>query len=460
MNSPLENYEQSRLAVREGRRDVLKGAVGVNGSVAEAQQGVTDAEQQLEARQTELSAAADAIETIHRQAAAEPSAAELLALAEALATARTAYRDAAGRVQLETEQMHEVKLLLRGRLRELARVEDEHAAAKKALVEAEARLEKLEAQKTSFDLGEARAAAAAELATPTYLAEATVRVEGDLPAPLRALAEARLEGERARAQRPVALVQLAVDLLDARGETDAGSADPVRVHRNALVRAEAEFAVLGRLDRRMTAARDALKDVPKAAALSDADRARLTTGTIATQGAAAAALEMTRREKLAAMEAKQHEVDLLEREIELQGSAPTTAQEAALSDLSDELDALEIETGDADSAFTADARDELELWEASVPEEAWRLLESYLHAKAELTSIAGSTTPAALVAQIEAAEQALVDARAVVDAASDDAHAARDRLDELLQRERFQAERAELRLSIALEGAEREVILQ
>jgi hypothetical protein len=252
----------------------------------------------------------------------------------------------------------------------------------------------------------ARAAAAVAAAAEPFRT-ARLRVEGDVPAALRARALERYDEELARA----ALAR------DAAAEADgllAGELEPVAGEARAVAAAlAAAEAALGdhvaHADARVAAAIATFAAVAGQPPLTAAERAAIAEPGRVAAGEAALPLEKARDDARAALAAKR--VELADKTLELL-AADIDEELPAHPDivaLEDEVAALESDLDDAETALTPAMRADLDDWEAAVPDAPWGNLLAFEQAKRRLAELA-ALDPADLEAAVVAAEAALVTA--------------------------------------------------
>lgn len=136
---------------------------------------------------------------------------------------------------------------------------------------------------------------------------------------------------------------------------------------------------------------------------------RINDGAVVTAGTAAATAEKTRDDARAELDTKQSALDLAilaakSADIDVDPNVDADVQNATA-----ERDAAQSAADTADSAYTAGMRADLDLWEAAVPDETWRLLDEFEAAAAILNELA-DTDPSSLTANLDAAELAYADA--------------------------------------------------
>lgn len=388
-----------------------------------AQAAHTHAEQTLANASTDLGAAA----RDHAVASAAFAALEQRVAALRAALAQVATRADGEALLLELEQQ---TLALRTQQARLLEIESDvlvlsaaQAQARTALAAAATDL-----QQATADLAEVtqastrRAALDAALAAPPLASlrndanaalntapqnqsftTARARLEADLPATLLAQARARRQPVRTHLDDLEALVRAAEDAgaerLAARFE-----------------RAEADLEdYVGRAKSRYDAARQALARVadPTQSPLTAEQKARIHEATLKAKADAAAAIEKDRNDRradLAAATKALAEALLIARAADIDADPEETqAVKDARQDLTDAQAAL----AQAEAAYTPALRNDLDTWEAAVPDATWRLLEDFETAHATLIEL--SQDPAPLAAALDAAEAALVTALLAAD---------------------------------------------
>jgi hypothetical protein len=246
-------------------------------------------------------------------------------------------------------------------------------------------------------------ATAALDATAEPMKSAKARVEADIPAEL--IARARERGSNARA----ALARIADLADDAENKVSSATGGVVKAEA-AFRRAEAR---LGDYFRSavpdLARAVEVLATIPTAPKLTQAEIDRIADADIVKAGKAAATKESARDAARAAREAAQAALDkaILAARANDVDVDPATVQ--AVIDRQKDYDDTAAPLTQAEAAYTAKMRDELDRWEATVPDATWRLLADFEDARATLDRLKAAD-PAALAAAATAREGDLVTA--------------------------------------------------
>jgi hypothetical protein len=246
------------------------------------------------------------------------------------------------------------------------------------------------------------AAAAAAIGDARFAAAQTV--VGELPVRIGETAVSRYDLHAARLAAARAAVETAEDLLAGEYGANGGGDGMVEQRRIEFARA------VGRLRDFATRAADrfalALALLDRTAAeplLSAAEQARITATDLATDGAAAATLGITRdtaQRTLDQQRAFLEDVTLAEQVAQPDADVSTVT---AVSDAQDDVDAATTARDTAETAFAADSAD-LAAWLAVVPDGAWRRVRAFHDAVAILDELSG-VDAAQLVTDLDTAEQ-------------------------------------------------------
>ncbi|MBE0659929.1 MAG: hypothetical protein IH602_19705 [Bryobacteraceae bacterium] len=227
---------------------------------------------------------------------------------------------------------------------------------------------------------------------------ARARIESDIPAALITRARQRRAAAGRHSSSASASVAAAQDLSDARLSHQFRHAESAL--RNYVTQGRAGFDRASALLARVAN--------PAVSPITAEQAGRINDGTVVTAGTAAAAAEKTRDDARAELETKQSALD---QAILAAKSADIDADPNADADvqtLTAETDAALSALDAAESAYTAGMRTDLDVWEASVPDETWRLLDEFEEAAALLNELA-DTDPSSLTANLDAAELAHAD---------------------------------------------------
>ena len=230
---------------------------------------------------------------------------------------------------------------------------------------------------------------------------ARTRVEGDIPAAL--LTRARARGQReldaleaARTARTSREDALATELA-----TNGGKAGAVFEKGLAFARAEAalrDFA--SRAEEDKAQAVQTFKAIAAAPPLTQAVKDRI--AALAADGAAALPAEQERDIARAAVQAKQEQLDARLETVRDAGDDVTA--DAQVGTLTGELAALNATLNTKQAAFDI-VKEDLDAWEAAVPEATWAALFALDEARRTLERL-GAVVPATLVSDFDTAEDA------------------------------------------------------
>ena len=150
--------------------------------------------------------------------------------------------------------------------------------------------------------------------------------------------------------------------------------------------------------------------IAKSAALTDHEKARITNTELVSDGEAAAALEKAYDEARAKVEAKEFDLELAIASARIQDMEANPEDDAAVKDIRTELDTtLKPALAAAEGDYTETQQDNLDLWEASIPDHVWANLVSHDQALELLTTIKVGE-PAVLAKAMDKAEKDLVKA--------------------------------------------------
>ena len=230
---------------------------------------------------------------------------------------------------------------------------------------------------------------------------ATARVEDDIPADLLTRARERAQKELDAVERARTAARTKEDELATELATNGGKAGAVVEKRVAFARAEAalrDFVL--RSEAEIEQAVNAFQSISAAPPLSAAVEDLITD--LTASGSAALTAERERDTALAAVEAKQAQLDA---RIEVvRGDGGDVAADAQVATLQGELAPL-VATLSAKQTALDGVKDDLDAWEAAVPETTWASLLALDEAKRVLQRLA-AITPATLVGQFDTAEDA------------------------------------------------------
>ena len=286
------------------------------------------------------------------------------------------------------------------------------AAAETGLQEAEerdARLQQWSAALSAPPLSTLKADAAAALAGSAFTG-AKARVEGDIPAKLRARAAARGQEQTDRLGRVETAVTGAEDLLADQGAGGEGLAGAVAKQWVLFRRREEALgSYVLEAKRRYDRALAALLAIPASAPLTQAQRGHIEDAALQADREAAADKEEARDDARAALEAKQAELDAEILAVQAADVDADPNADAAVAALKTEVTSLQTALNAAEAGFTAPMRATLDEWEASVPDAIWQNLTGFEEAKTTLAALQAQT-PAALATDLATAQGALVSA--------------------------------------------------
>ena len=230
---------------------------------------------------------------------------------------------------------------------------------------------------------------------------ARMRIEGDIPAAL--LTRARARGQReldaldaARTARTSREDALATELA-----TNGGKAGAVFEKRLAFARAEAalrDFA--SRAEEDKAQAVQTFKAIATAPPLTQAVKDRI--AALAADGAAALPAEQERDTTRAAVQAKQEQLDA--RIETVRDAGDDVAADTQVGTLTGELAALNATLNTKQAAFDI-VKEDLDAWEAAVPESTWASLFALDEARRTLERL-GALVPGTLVSDFDTAEDA------------------------------------------------------
>jgi hypothetical protein len=149
--------------------------------------------------------------------------------------------------------------------------------------------------------------------------------------------------------------------------------------------------------------------ITKSTALTDAEKARITKTDLVNDGEAAAALEKDYDQARAAVDAKEFELEFAIVKARIKNLTENPELDDDVFNIRAELDDLNSTLTLTKNAYTAIHQDNLDLWEASIPDHIWANLVCYDQATTLLAAIKDSD-PAALAMAMDNAEAALVTA--------------------------------------------------
>lgn len=241
------------------------------------------------------------------------------------------------------------------------------------------------------------------------VAKAKLRITGDFPASLAARALAR--GQMLR-EVDAGEAELLADLEQEAGlywEATEGTDGKVSKLWVAFLQAEESYRELVlQAQTRYAQALALFSSITTSAALTDAEKARITDADLVSDGEAAIALEAVRDTAGAAVVAKQFELELAIAKARIQDLEADPEDDATVQSVRAELSALETTLASAESSYTAAHQDNLDLWEASIPDHIWANLAAYEEAQTLLSGIKDAD-PAALATAMDTAETDLAD---------------------------------------------------
>jgi hypothetical protein len=294
---------------------------------------------------------------------------------------------------------------------ELRRLRAERTAAEVELAAAAARAERLDRWRTALaaePLSSVRGRAGdAVQATAEPFRAARLRVEGDIPATLRARAIERYDEELARSELAAAAAAeadalLAGELAPAAGASPAAAA--------ALAAADAAFGdYVAFADGRVASAIAVFAAIEARTPLTAAETAAITDADRVAAGEAALPLEKARDDARRALAAKRAELEDRRLELLADDIDEDLPNHPDVQALEAEIVTLESDLADAEADLTPALRADLEDWEAAVPDSAWAALLDFERARRTLVAL-GALDPDTLDDAVTAAESALVTA--------------------------------------------------
>ena len=284
------------------------------------------------------------------------------------------------------------------------------------------------------------------------VAEAKARIAGDVP-------EKLLERALERSARIKALdkgaASLLSDLEDEAGklwESADGLSGKVEKLWVEFLKAEEayrDFVLLGQS--RYEQALSLLKSVAKSPKLTDAEKNRINDGDLSSDGEAALPLEKACDDARAALDAKTFELELAIAKAKIEDIEADPEDNDDVKDIRAELAPLQTALSTAETNYTEAMQDDLDLWEASVPDHIWANVYSYDQAL-DLLAVLEDGDPAALKTAMDTAEASLVDALEQLDANIRAADCLEDIVDEWHDRNEYSRNNSRPRLISAIRG--------
>lgn len=393
-------------------------------------------------------------ERARREAANTAAQAELAAAQAALLAARTTFADRTAELADLDAQLAGIRLALgvvpmpadatalaaaleeaimdqRAKSVEVAAAEDDAAAAQRRVQAAQADLAtastayalaltaESEAE-TEHDRRQGWVAALAEEPLSDLAAQATAtkaddaftdaedRIEADIPEALRERAAERRTAARARVTALRTSLEEAEndlgDVLDDHAGDTGAAAEAAIAFRRASASLQDWVRTAEERYARALALLDLVTSTPEP---TDEERARIEDETLVEDGEEAIEKEAARDTAQAALEAAQRAYD--DAVLDALAADPDTTPVVDDEDVTDAQDALATAEGE----YTAAMRENLQRWEATVPDALWRALDAFLEAEELLDELAaGPGTRAADLSTNESAYAAALDAEA------------------------------------------------
>lgn len=247
------------------------------------------------------------------------------------------------------------------------------------------------------------------------VAEAKQRVNGDIPASLVTRALAR--GQHLK-DVDTGQAGLLADLKQETGlyweATDGVFGKASKLWMAFLQSEDSYRELVLQAPSRYAQAQALLSAITKSAALTDAEKARITDAGLVSDGEAAIPLEAACEAAEAAVAAKQLELELAIAKTRIQDLEADPEDDTTVQSIRAELGPLETTLASAESAYTAAHQDNLDLWEAAIPDHIWANLAGYDEALALLSALRDAD-PAALATAMNSAEADLADGLAEED---------------------------------------------
>jgi hypothetical protein len=242
-------------------------------------------------------------------------------------------------------------------------------------------------------------------------AAATTRMEGDIPAALRLRATNRGEQTNFRLGQVRLASSKAEDLYAKYLDDNRGPDANVINLKTALLAAESRLgAFVMRAKERFDAAISLANQINASPPLTPAELAEID-GTkdpdLVTHGEAAVEKETVRDEKRQAVSVAQTNLDVKTAELLAADIDVDLLANAEMIALQDMLTAAQAELGIADGELTAELKNQLDEWEAAIPDSIWKNLFRYNTATQILNDLK-DTDPAVLTAAVQTAESALI----------------------------------------------------
>ncbi|WP_319549548.1 hypothetical protein [Desulfogranum marinum] len=191
--------------------------------------------------------------------------------------------------------------------------------------------------------------------------------------------------------------------------------------------------------------------ISKSAALTDAEKCRITDTDLVNDGEAALLLEKALDDAKAAVDAKEFELELAIAKAMIADISADPGDNPDVQTIRSELESLHAALLLAEDNYTDDMQDDLDLWEASIPDHIWANAVSYDQAIALLTTIRYGN-PASLAMAMDNAESALVEALKEQDIAIRTRDYLEDVIDALKGKIEYKGNKRQQRLLSAIRG--------
>jgi hypothetical protein len=259
---------------------------------------------------------------------------------------------------------------------------------------------------------------------------AKARVVGDIPEKL--LARARERGQQVRTDDSATaglLVAIEDELGKLRESDEGDSGKTAKLWAEFLRNEDAfkEFVLL--VATHYQEALALLKSVVDSSELTDAERARINDTDLVNDGEAALVKEKARDDARAAVSAKGTELELAIAKAYVADINADPEDNAQVQSILTQLAGLNTAQQSAEDDYTAEMREDLDRWEASVPDHIWANLVAYDQAIILLTGIKDGD-PNGLATSMDSAESSLTDALSQ----EDEGLRTNDTLDDLIYR--------------------------
>lgn len=191
--------------------------------------------------------------------------------------------------------------------------------------------------------------------------------------------------------------------------------------------------------------------IGKSPALTDAEETRINDIDLVSDGEAAILLEKALGDAEAAVKAKEFELEFAISKAVIADMSADPEDDTGVQTVRTELETLNTALSSAEDNYTDDMHDDLDLWEASIPDHIWSNAVSYDLGIALLTTLRDGD-PASLATVMDNAESALVEALEEQDIAIRTSDYLEDVIDALKDQIEYAGNKRQQRLHSAIRG--------